>query len=460
MKKYVLKYILSVLFLFIVSMLPIFGEAETSAQLLYKYGFIAGDNGNLMEEQNLTRAQACVLLSEMYGSKNKASKHAFSNDFFDVYSNDWFAPYVVFARASGWVSGYPDGSFKPNNPVSKQEWSAMLMNALGYSYSWNNVVSDMNGIGIDFLASNNSTLKRKEAFDGMWRALLTPANGEKQALGIKLNKLSHDIIELDNDNIELDKKTSVEKNEYIIIKDVKITLGDSLQMLESILGKPNRIDPCIYNLEWFVYNNDYTRFIMFGVNDDKVVAIYTNSKGFEGNGFRYGDVKVESQNSDIKFYFDKHQNLQLHAVLILDKDLYKDSLKLNENFFRAQELQNFDATNAFRVNNSLNALQPDYLADLTAKNHSQDMADKNYFSHTGLDGTSPWDRYKNNNGKNFGSGENLSAGRLLGIDSFDGWVNSEGHRKNMLGSHNFLGVGYGYNIESHYKYYMTQFFTR
>jgi len=112
-----------------------------------------------------------------------------------------------------------------------------------------------------------------------------------------------------------------------------------------------------------------------------------------------------------------------------------------------------------RTNYGLKALKIDDIAVKTARQHSQDMADKNYFNHINLDGLTPWDRYKNNGGKNFGSGENIYAGRLLGIEAFDGWLNSEGHRKNMLGNHNYLGVGFGYNKSAKYYYYLTQFFS-
>ncbi len=223
-----------------------FAEGESTADLLFKYGFIVGDNGDLMVDQNLTRAQACVLLSEMYGQKTEASKYIFIQNFSDVHTNDWFAPYVTFAKTNKWISGYPDGTFKPNNSVSRQEWSAMLMNALKYSYKWENVILDMNTIGIDFTAKNPLAIKRGEAFDGMWRALLTPAQGNAVALGIELKKLPESILaggETDTESpgassgtLEVVSYRAVGLNELEFVFNKKLESGNNL-LLSNITMK-------------------------------------------------------------------------------------------------------------------------------------------------------------------------------------------------------------------------------
>ncbi len=262
-----------------------------------------------------------------------------------------------------------------------------------------------------------------------------------------------------------------EDPKFLSLKDITIYIGDPITRVESLLGKPDRIDPSEYDFNWHVYNSDYSRFIMVGIKDGIVEALYSNSKGFATNNAKYGDVitteewRSKGQQTGIDLYMDRSDNdgnHKIHACRIISDDVtLKDKYAENDEFYKAQELENFDATNAFRVNHQLKPLAVDDIAVLTARKHSQDMADKNYFNHTNLEGLSPWDRYKNNGGqKASGSGENISAGRLLGIDAFDGWVNSEGHRKNMLGSHEYLGVGYGYNQSSTYRYYMTQFFSR
>jgi hypothetical protein len=52
--------------------------------------------------------------------------------FNDVKTGVWYTGYINLAAQQGWVSGYPDGSFKPNAPVSYAEAITMMLNVLGY----------------------------------------------------------------------------------------------------------------------------------------------------------------------------------------------------------------------------------------------------------------------------------------------------------------------------------------
>ncbi len=196
----VLALILAIPVLTIPAPLSFADSGSDAAALLHQYGFIEGDSGDLMVDGPLTRGQACVLLAEMYGKKSDAQNFVVSAGFKDVNEGDWFAPYVSYAKANKWISGFPDDTFKPNDVVTKQQWSAMLMNALKYEYTWNTVVADMNTLGIDFKATNDLGLKRGEAFDGMWQALLMPVNGQTQSLGLALGKIPVSVINDQNPN--------------------------------------------------------------------------------------------------------------------------------------------------------------------------------------------------------------------------------------------------------------------
>ena len=93
-----------------------------------------------------------------------------------------------------------------------------------------------------------------------------------------------------------------------------------------------------------------------------------------------------------------------------------------------------------------------------ARAHSQDMADQAYFSHTSLDGRSPWDRL-GAAGYTDGSGENIAAGQATAQDVMSGWMNSPGHRANILNcSSATMGVGIGHG--GPYGIYWTQVFGR
>ena len=86
------------------------------------------------------------------------------------------------------------------------------------------------------------------------------------------------------------------------------------------------------------------------------------------------------------------------------------------------------------------------------------MALRNYFSHTSLDGRSPWDRIEAQ-GYTAGSGENIAAGQSTPAAVMDAWMKSTGHRANILNcSSRAIGVGIGRG--GSYGTYWTQDFGR
>ncbi len=79
---------------------------------------------------------------------------------------------------------------------------------------------------------------------------------------------------------------------------------------------------------------------------------------------------------------------------------------------------------------------------LAAYNHSKDMRDNNYFSHTGLNGSTPGDRIRNA-GYNWRTyGENIANGYPNEQAVINGWLNSPGHCRNIMnGSFKEMGMG-------------------
>jgi hypothetical protein len=94
-----------------------------------------------------------------------------------------------------------------------------------------------------------------------------------------------------------------------------------------------------------------------------------------------------------------------------------------------------------------------------AQNHAKDMANNNYFSHTGLNGSRFSERIKATGYDYSAVAENISAGRSTAENTIKGWMKSDGHRKNMLNAtYTEIGFGYAYSSESEYKHYWVQVF--
>lgn len=97
-----------------------------------------------------------------------------------------------------------------------------------------------------------------------------------------------------------------------------------------------------------------------------------------------------------------------------------------------------------------------------AQNHSSTMANNDFFAHTGVDG-SPWDRINAAGYQYKAAAENIAKGYLTPDDVVTGWMNSPGHRENILNPElTEIGVGY-YYLENdtgnvNYPSYWTQTF--
>ena len=79
--------------------------------------------------------------------------------------------------------------------------------------------------------------------------------------------------------------------------------------------------------------------------------------------------------------------------------------------------------------------------DTLAQNFSDDMAARGFFDHTDPDGNTPWDRAKKLGITNLG-GENIARGQADAQAVMDAWMNSPGHRANILNcEYKTLGVG-------------------
>ena len=101
-----------------------------------------------------------------------------------------------------------------------------------------------------------------------------------------------------------------------------------------------------------------------------------------------------------------------------------------------------DLTNARRAEHGLGALAVDGLLNNAAQGHSNDQAAADKMSHTGTDGSNPGDRIARA-GYGFSAwGENVAAGYPDAASAMNGWMNSPGHRANILNG-NFTQIGVG-----------------
>lgn len=111
-------------------------------------------------------------------------------------------------------------------------------------------------------------------------------------------------------------------------------------------------------------------------------------------------------------------------------------------------------TNAERQKAGLKSLQMDEKLMQTARAKSADMASKNYFSHTSPTYGSPFDQMKANGITYRAAAENIAMGQRSAEEVVKGWMESPGHRQNIL-TPGFTHIGIGY--DAHGNYWTQQF---
>lgn len=274
-------------------------------------------------------------------------------------------------------------------------------------------------------------------------------------------------------------------------------IGETKQQVEEVLGEPQRVSYNEYGLNWSTYHQNYQNFIEVMYNDsDQVVGLFTNQNIISSTknvnlgttkdtvraelgkplariqkGFVYYQLQEDSNydvfmldDSYVTIFYDIHEDNTVTSIQLIHKDIEESKkdfyTKASEQLKEGFELQMFDLTNSTRVNHGLNILTWDERVRNTARKHSSDMAENNYFDHTNLEGQSPFDRMLADQITFSVAGENLAYGQFSSIFAHEGLMNSLGHRENILQKDfDYLGVGVAFNSESH-PYYTQNYFTK
>ncbi len=290
-------------------------------------------------------------------------------------------------------------------------------------------------------------------------------------------------------------------------KAVSHMLGKSMDELMSVYGEPDRIDPSAYDYQWWIYGQDLDSYVQFGILDSKVVTIFAAGDKLDVSPFRIGqkydevyaqvpfsyEIALEANKSSYQFelsetefneqplvplengwaqlYFDKFTK-ELSGIRYLDNEtiikqrpyqlIYTGELLNPKPLSREEiaEIERADAeqiltfTNIMRIRHNLRALTWNEETAQVAYLHSKDMKEENYFDHRSPKFGTLGDRLKRGNVSFQLAGENIAMNYVDAAAAVQGWMNSEGHRKNILNK-DFTELGVGV-----FEKYYTQNFIR
>jgi uncharacterized protein YkwD len=448
-----------------------------------------------------------------------------SEKHFSDIGDHWASEAIRWAIGRGIVDGYEDGTFRPDKLVTEAEFLAMLLRAdpgaklpesgLGapwyakyYAYAaekeWPIRPADAGNVCLrvtvaEIVAAALGQRLEKEAAvrwlleqrlaEGKTAATVEGFAGNDPLTRAEAVKFIQNVAE----RLPALGDTTSQSRRAVQVDGVAI--GDAVSKVIETFGEPARKDASEYGFEWYIYNRDYRNYTQIGVQDGKVVALYSAGERWATDrGIRIGSTESEvrriygdpleairkgntrfilsSQQTNtavylleggyVTFFYDKFLNNTVAAVQVVERSV-EESLRdfygaPSERLRESYERQIFDLANAFRVRMGKAPFTWDETIAETARKHSRDMAEREYFAHVNPDGLSPFDRMKADGIQYLAAAENIAAGLSNAIFAHAGWINSEGHRANLLGETSRLGVGVFFGGKMS-VYYTQNFYT-
>lgn len=329
------------------------GDALVNAtERLKALGILDGyPDGTFRPNETINRAEFAKIAVALLGFGDIAEQTRGATAFSDVTADHWASGYINIATNQGLFTGYPDGTFKPNNPVTQAEVLAVLIRVLGYNDtvmgSWpTNYITKAHELGItknvvirhgnDASDRGTSALLADNALDiEKWGLVETNSRGEK-VYGILDGKT------IINDNLEVSVYPNTEVGEGSLItstpslfdhKDddtvsAEVYTTDGVRTATFTLAKDYSLDSSYLGKFAKLYVKDNRLFYIQDVTDENdvvsgVVEDVDAGKGtitVDGTKYYFADINYLYYNNE--FVGDATDSTEIDAgqdvVLTLD----------------------------------------------------------------------------------------------------------------------------------------------
>jgi|GEM_PF-2179705 len=101
--------------------------AEGTIITMLNTGVIGGyPDGTFQPNRSITRAEFTTIVNKAFGTFDAGAEAFFT----DVKKTDWYYSQAASGKNAGFISGFPDGSFRPNSAVTREQATAILVNLL------------------------------------------------------------------------------------------------------------------------------------------------------------------------------------------------------------------------------------------------------------------------------------------------------------------------------------------
>jgi hypothetical protein len=121
---------------------PTTPEFFTSDHIAYLYGF---PDDTIRPGADMTRAQAAVVIYRLLSDETRAANKTTVCAYPDVTDGSWYETAVATLSGMGIIRGFPDGTFKPDASITRAQFAAMFARFDSSSYSGTDKFSDISG---------------------------------------------------------------------------------------------------------------------------------------------------------------------------------------------------------------------------------------------------------------------------------------------------------------------------
>lgn len=179
--------------------------AEDSINILTSAGLISGyPDGSFKPDAAITRAEFITIVNRLFGF-NTMSEVGIYND---IKASDWYYKEIQYAKTQGYVSGYPGNYFKPNELITREQAAVMLTKALnesGNNASQNNF-SDSQAIS-SWAAQSINVMSEKKLISGYPDGEFKPLKSMTRAEAVSVLKA---VIEYRAQSLVISENNSIE----------------------------------------------------------------------------------------------------------------------------------------------------------------------------------------------------------------------------------------------------------
>jgi hypothetical protein len=385
-------------------------------------------DGSFRPYNSITRAEFAAVMCRALGDEGTAKSLSGGSVFTDVSGGHWASGYIAYGYITGMINGMGDGTFDPNGNITYEQAVKMVVASLGGEQAAigrggypNGYLAVGRELGLDYNANirvgypanrgdvaqivYNGGFVGPTAVGGI--TIIDDANPAGGGI------TAGDAASPAADGITVGGAAGAGASGSV---GGGIKVGDTLSTVESGRTAFRTIDT--NGGQWRLYNKY-----------DGFLAVY-----FSNGSVGYAYTTDISGAADGVVLTDKNDGGRKYAVSI--GTLPSDTAGTTEQLI-------FEITNAFRALHGKKALIWNDRLAAAARSHSADMVSRAFFSHINPDGKNPGDRITAAGYSWASYAENINGGYGNAVSAMDGWINSSGHRNNILTSTcDEIGVGW------------------